>query len=783
MPISQITGASIQDGSIVVADLGITTFNTGTGNTLTLQANSATGLVISVTGNTAIANSLSFSSTGARITGDFSNATIANQLMFQSSTANGTTTVYNIPNGTATTTSVAATNSSDVSATSTGAVAFIQANATDGRLGVGRLTSSGSFLPLTMFVGGGEKLRIDTSGNVGIGTASPSSSSGYTSLTVNNATNGGFLDLQKGGTTYLRAEIDGSNNATLGSATAALRFQTNNVERMRVALTGNIGIGTTSPSQLLHVAAGTILASNTSSTTATVSIAGNGSTTGTSDFSLQQGTSSEAYVFNRANSFLVLGTNNTERMRITAGGYVGIGTSPLTNPAYLQQNYSTTENDVALALSTISNSSTAGSLGLATRLRIGSSNSANNNGVAEIRGLHNLYQNALSALTFWTHNGTSLAERVRIDEGGNVLVGTTTVSYSGANRGNITVGGTSSAIYALQVNGTNSGYIYHDGTAAGMSIWNAVNSSMYFATNNTERMRITSTGQVGINGAPNNTLQVSEPSALDANFYLTATAANRAAIITLNSTIAGYDWLYSTTNGVQNWRIGGGATSATLTFGTGSSGTERMRITSGGNVLVNTTVAPVSSAKFAINSGINTSSANVLELQQATDGNNKAAAAFGLSIQNGGQNTNAADLTIATASGGSLGERGRFTSGGLFQFNSGYGSVATAYGCRAWVNYNAVSGSIRGSGNVSSVTNNGTGDNTINFSTAMPDTNYSWAVTQQLNGTGNNDTGASSSARNQGTSSWSTSAIRILTMSNTNASQENPLVLCVQIFR
>jgi hypothetical protein len=63
---------------------------------------------------------------------------------------------------------------------------------------------------------------------------------------------------------------------------------------------------------------------------------------------------------------------------------------------------------------------------------------------------------------------------------------------------------------------------------------------------------------------------------------------------------------------------------------------------------------------------------------------------------------------------------------GNLQFNSGYGSVATAYGCRAWVNFDASSGtpSIRGSGNVSSITDNGTGDFTVNFSNAMPDRNY-----------------------------------------------------------
>ena len=58
-------------------------------------------------------------------------------------------------------------------------------------------------------------------------------------------------------------------------------------------------------------------------------------------------------------------------------------------------------------------------------------------------------------------------------------------------------------------------------------------------------------------------------------------------------------------------------------------------------------------------------------------------------------------------------------------FNSGYGSAATAYGCRAWVNYNGVANTIRASGNVSSVTDNGAGDYTVNFSTAMPDANYS----------------------------------------------------------
>lgn len=51
---------------------------------------------------------------------------------------------------------------------------------------------------------------------------------------------------------------------------------------------------------------------------------------------------------------------------------------------------------------------------------------------------------------------------------------------------------------------------------------------------------------------------------------------------------------------------------------------------------------------------------------------------------------------------------------------------APIYACRAWVNFNGVGVvAIRGSGNVSSIIDNGVGDYTVNFTIAMPDTNYS----------------------------------------------------------
>jgi uncharacterized protein (AIM24 family) len=83
-------------------------------------------------------------------------------------------------------------------------------------------------------------------------------------------------------------------------------------------------------------------------------------------------------------------------------------------------------------------------------------------------------------------------------------------------------------------------------------------------------------------------------------------------------------------------------------------------------------------------------------------------------------------LTLPAVSGTVITSNGS----GDIQFNSGYGSVATAYGCRAWVNFNGTGTvAIRASGNVTSITDNGTGDYTVNFTTAMPDANIATIAT------------------------------------------------------
>jgi hypothetical protein len=92
--------------------------------------------------------------------------------------------------------------------------------------------------------------------------------------------------------------------------------------------------------------------------------------------------------------------------------------------------------------------------------------------------------------------------------------------------------------------------------------------------------------------------------------------------------------------------------------------------------------------------------------------------------------------TIQVSGNPISGTTGSFS--GDLSFNSGYGSAAVAYGCRAWVNFNGTGTvAIRASGNVSSLVDNGTGDYTVNFTTAMPDANYAAVAGPDWSTTGN----------------------------------------------
>ena len=116
---------------------------------------------------------------------------------------------------------------------------------------------------------------------------------------------------------------------------------------------------------------------------------------------------------------------------------------------------------------------------------------------------------------------------------------------------------------------------------------------------------------------------------------------------------------------------------------------------------------------------------------------------------------------------------------GNFFINSGYGSAAVCYGCRAWVNFNGTGTvAIRASGNVSSITDNGTGDYTVNYTNAMPDANYSLQGTTSAIAVGNN--ASYCSVRENGTISTSSTSVLIV---NDAGSARDPLYVNIAVFR
>ena len=110
----------------------------------------------------------------------------------------------------------------------------------------------------------------------------------------------------------------------------------------------------------------------------------------------------------------------------------------------------------------------------------------------------------------------------------------------------------------------------------------------------------------------------------------------------------------------------------------------------------------------------------------------------------------------------------------------GGSTLYPAFDCRAWVNFNGTGTvAIRASGNVSSITDNGTGDYTVNFTTALADANFSIAGSAALN--------ASTSAAPRivapvSATGMSTANVQVR-LENTASAQEDCAVVCVAVFR
>jgi hypothetical protein len=147
--------------------VGKATTDTLTNKTLTGAAmNGTVGATTPDTGSfTSLSDSgnLTFTGTGNRITGDFTNATVANRVAFQTSTTNANTNIFAIPNGTGVASGWNALNNPDPTNAS---YIRIIVNSTSYTALESGILGTGTYLPMTFYTGGSERMRVDTSGNV-----------------------------------------------------------------------------------------------------------------------------------------------------------------------------------------------------------------------------------------------------------------------------------------------------------------------------------------------------------------------------------------------------------------------------------------------------------------------------------------------------------------------------------------------------------------------------------------------------------------------------------------
>jgi|GEM_PF-1562130 len=266
-------------------------------------------------------------------------------------------------------------------------------------------TNNGIFFPAAdvtaITTAGSERLRIDSSGNVGIGTSSPS-----VKLEVNRGSAGSIATFTDGVSTNFNFSTSGTVG-TFGTdaGSTSLALKTSGTERLRIDSSGNVGIGTTSPSSKLEVY---------DATSAVARV-----TAGTEIFEIRN-TGSEVRLAVVSADPMTFRTSNVEAMRIDSSGNVGIGTSsPSTYGKFAVQTQTSNAPTVAITGS-----------GLNPQL-----NHYINDSTAVLRNLNQIqfvtgssdisnYQGYMTFSTMGSAGGT-ISERMRIDASGNLRVGTT----------------------------------------------------------------------------------------------------------------------------------------------------------------------------------------------------------------------------------------------------------------------------------------------------------------------------------------------------------------------
>ena len=358
-----------------------------------------------------------------------------------------------------------------------------------------------------------------------------------------------------GGTTFSAIKMNVTDTAS-AAASKLVQCQIGGTDKFTVGkdgggyFAGNVGIGTSSPSAKLHAVSSstnTVLFQGTSSKNlwsyADSQHAGWGTGTGGAGV----GNYTNLMLFNDTNSYTSIYTAGSERMRIDSAGNVGIGTSSPDarlrvsgNTNSLQARFANVDGR-GLAISTLSSAGT------------------NDNGVIYNAGVF------ADAQHVWQCGGT---ERMRIDSSGNVGIGTGSpgakLHVSDAANGKILISGTSTSA-ELELSAPIPKITFTDtsGSAADGEI-KVDGNAMQIAMNSTERMRIDSSGNVGI-GTSSPTFKLDVAGNARASYF--ALRSNEAAP-------AETAFVYRPATG-------------NLAFGTAS--TERMRITSFGELALGCT--------------------------------------------------------------------------------------------------------------------------------------------------------------------------------------------------